>query len=74
MEIRNHAGSNHHAEMNYEVLSDDVIRFADSQGLDSFTILGHSMGGRIAMTTACRFKDRVDGVISIDSAPIDESG
>ena len=26
------------------------------------------------MTTACRFPDRVDGVISVDSAPVDESG
>ena len=25
------------------------------------------------MTTACRFEDRVDGVISIDSAPVNES-
>ena len=73
VELRNHAGSNHHAEMNYNVLSDDVIRFADSHGMDSFTLLGHSLGGKVAMTTACRFKDRVDGVISIDSAPIDES-
>ena len=74
VELRNHASSNHHDEMNYEVLSDDVVRFADSHGLDTFTILGHSLGGRTAMTTACRFEDRVDGVISIDSAPIDESG
>ena len=42
-------------------------------GLETFTLLGHSLGGRTAMTTACRFEDRVDGVISVDSAPIDES-
>ena len=74
VELRNHASSNHHDEFNYEVLSDDVVRFADRHGLDNFTILGHSLGGRTAMTTACRFEERVDGVISIDSAPIDESG
>ena len=39
--------------------------------LDSFTVLGHSLGGRAAMTTACRYPDRVDGVISIDSPPLD---
>ena len=59
--------------MNYEVLSDDVIRFADQNNLEKFTILGHSMGGKTAMTVACRFPDRVDGVISLDSAPIDVS-
>ena len=34
--------------------------------------MGHSMGGRTAMTVACRFPDRVDGVISVDSAPKNE--
>ena len=35
--------------------------------------MGHSLGGRAAMTTACRFPDRVEGCISIDAAPVDES-
>lgn len=73
MEQRNHALSDHHKEMNYNVLSEDIIRFADKRGLNKFTLLGHSMGGRTAMTTACRFPDRVDGVISIDTAPVNES-
>ena len=54
-------------------MSDDVIRFADSQNLDRFTVMGHSMGARCAMTLACRFPDRVDGVISVDAAPKNES-
>ena len=29
VEQRNHATSDHHAEHNYQVLSDDIIRFAD---------------------------------------------
>ena len=70
VELRNHANSDHHADMNYEVLSDDIIRFADKHGLQKFTICGHSLGGRTAMTVACRYPDRVDGVISIDSAPV----
>lgn len=65
--------SDHHEEMNYNVLSDDIIRFADGRGLNKFTLLGHSLGGRAAMTTACRYPDRVDGVISIDSAPVNET-
>ena len=30
------------------------------------------MGGRTAMTLACRFPERVDGVISVDAAPKNE--
>jgi pimeloyl-ACP methyl ester carboxylesterase len=59
--------------MNYDVISDDIIRFADSLRLERFTVLGHSLGGRSSMTVACRFPDRVDGCISVDAAPINES-
>ena len=65
--------SNHHDEMNYTVISDDIIRFADKHNLDKFTVLGHSLGGRTAMTVACRYPDRVDACISVDAAPINES-
>lgn len=58
--------------MDYEALSDDIIRFADAFGLEKFTLLGHSMGGRASLTTACRYPHRVDGVISIDAAPVNE--
>ena len=74
IDMRNHTYSDHHDDMDYKVLSDDIIRFADSQGLDKFTILGHSMGGRAAMTTACRFPERVDGVICLDAAPNNING
>lgn len=29
VEMRNHAASDHHSNHNYEVMSDDIIRFAD---------------------------------------------
>jgi esterase len=71
MEMRNHATSDHHQDHNYKVMSDDIMRFADQNGFDQFTVLGHSMGGRVAMTLACRFPDRLDAAISIDAAPVD---
>lgn len=59
--------------MNYRAMAEDVIRFADAHDLDRFTVLGHSMGGRTAMYVACKYPDRVNGCISIDAAPVDES-
>ena len=50
-------------------MSNDIIRFADQQGFKTFTLMGHSMGGRCVMTTACLNPERVDGVISVDAAP-----
>lgn len=73
VELRNHMSSNHHDQMNYNVISDDIIRFADKHHLEKFSVLGHSLGGRTAMTVACRFPERVDACISVDAAPINES-
>ena len=73
VELRNHVNSDHHSDFSHEAISDDIIRFADKMQLDTFTVLGHSLGGRAAMTTACKNPDRVDGVISVDSPPMDAS-
>ena len=35
--------------------------------------MGHSLGGKTAMTVACKYPDRVDSVISVDAAPVDDS-
>lgn len=53
-------------------MSDDIIRFADKHNLEKFSLLGHSMGARTAMTLACRYPDRVDLAISVDAAPVNE--
>lgn len=55
-------------------MSDDIIRFADKHNLEKFSLLGHSMGARTAMTLACRYPDRVDLAISVDAAPVNEQG
>ena len=73
VKLRNHNESDFHPEMNYNVLSDDIIRFADKEGLEKFTLLGHGLGGRTAMTVACRYPERVDGLISLDAAPVNGS-
>ena len=44
--MRNGLFSDGHNENSYEIFADDIIRFADKQGLDKFDVLGHSMGGR----------------------------
>lgn len=52
-------------------MAHDVIRFADNQGIEKFGILGHSMGGRVAMTLAGMIPERLYGVVVVDAPPID---
>ena len=69
MDLRNHGESDHHSSMTYKEMAEDVLRFADGKGLEKFSILGHNLGAKTAMTMACLYPDRVKSLISIDTAP-----
>ncbi len=73
VDLRNHGDSDHHISMKYSEMAEDVIRHADSLGISKFTVLGHSMGGKVAMALSTRFSDRIDGIVIVDSAPKDHS-
>jgi len=70
LDMRNHGMSVHHPVMNYPVMAEDVLRFIGQQGLSMVNLLGHSMGGKIAMWFALHFPDYVDKLIVVDIAPV----
>ncbi len=51
-------------------MAEDVLRYMDENDIEQATVAGQSIGGKIAMTLGCLHPDRVDGVISIDSPPV----
>ncbi len=57
--------------MGYEVMIDDVRAWLEQRAFASVTLLGHSMGGKVAMLLACRHPDRVARLIVVDIAPRD---
>ena len=59
--------------MSYPLMAYDVLRYADENGLDTFTLMGHSMGGKIAATVAQIAPERLDGVLILD-APLTHIG
>ncbi len=70
VDMRNHGDSDWHDEVTYESMAEDVVRFADQQGLNRFTVMGHSLGGRTAMYVAGKYPDRLDGLICVDIPPV----
>ena len=66
---RNHGRSPHSPELNYGVMADDIRDFMTQHEISSAFLLGHSMGGKVAMTTALRNPDLVEKLVVIDIAP-----
>lgn len=71
LDLRNLGRSPHAAEMGYPALVADVLGWLDAQGLARVTLLGHSLGGKVAMALACREPARVERLVVVDIAPKD---
>lgn len=70
LDMRNHGGSPHQAKMSYTDMATDVLQFMDQQGLSEAYVLGHSMGGKVAMTFALAHPERVTKLVVVDIAPV----
>ena len=71
LDLRNHGRSPHDAEMSYGSMVADVLAWIDRQNLTRVSLMGHSMGGKVAMLLACRHPERVERLVVVDIAPKD---
>ncbi|MES9993029.1 MAG: alpha/beta fold hydrolase [Candidatus Thiodiazotropha sp.] len=69
-DLRNHGRSPHHEDMDYELMADDLLQLLNSLQADSVYLLGHSMGGKVAMWLALQQPERVEKLIVADIAPV----
>ena len=52
-----------------EYLADVVADLMASLGVERYTVVGHSMGGYVALAVAEKYADRLDGVVLLSSPP-----
>ncbi len=71
LDLRNHGLSGHADTMTYADMADDVIQFIANRRLFEPILLGHSMGGKVAMTVAGSYLDQLSRLIVVDIAPKD---
>jgi len=69
LDLRNHGQSPHSEEWNYAGMAEDVLEFLGDEKLNNVTILGHSMGGKVAMKLAIEYPMAVSKLIVSDIAP-----
>jgi pimeloyl-ACP methyl ester carboxylesterase len=70
LDARNHGASPHDPAFTYPVMAQDVLDTLDAQGIGAFALLGHSMGGKIAMHLALMAPMRVTRLLVADIAPV----
>ena len=70
LDLRNHGASPHHPIMDYPSMAADLLQFMDTHHLTTASVLGHSMGGKVAMWFALNHPERIDKLIVVDIAPV----
>lgn len=63
---RNHGRSFHSEDFSYDLMAQDLKNYCDAKALDSIILLGHSMGGKTAMSFATTYPEYVHKLIIAD--------
>jgi esterase len=69
LDLRNHGRSFHSEEMSIEVMVNDLSAYIASIGADQIDLIGHSLGGKVAMQFAIDHPEKVAKLIIADIAP-----
>ncbi len=70
LDLRNHGASPHDEVMDYPSMAADVIAFIDQHKLQDVILLGHSLGGKVAVQLALSAANRLSKLIVVDIAPV----
>jgi esterase len=69
LDLRNHGRSLHSEEFNYQVMANDIFEYCQIHQLEKIDLIGHSMGGKVAMLFATTYPELVDKLIIADIGP-----
>ncbi|KAF9158897.1 hypothetical protein DFQ27_007681 [Actinomortierella ambigua] len=68
LDLRNHGESEHIARHDYPSMAKDVDHFIKEHSIDRPMVIGHSMGGKVAMSLALN-QAPIDRLVVVDMAP-----
>jgi len=69
IDLRNHGRSPHAKEFNYDVMCEDVLEYMADHNIHKPILLGHSLGGKVAMKFAFTYPEKIEKLIVADIAP-----
>jgi esterase len=71
VDLRNHGKSPHVLEMTQQAMANDLVVLLGELGLEQAVVVGHSLGGKVAMTFAQQNPQLVSGLVIVDVAPVE---
>lgn len=69
-DLRNHGQSFHHHDTSYAAQIEDVLELIAELKLAQVILIGHSMGGKLAMLTALQHPLLIEKLVVVDIAPL----
>jgi esterase len=69
LDMRNHGQSFHDAKFDFPAMVNDVLVFMETHGIKNAIMMGHSMGGKVAMNFAVAHPDKLQKLVVVDIAP-----
>ncbi len=69
IDLRNHGKSPHADDFNYDVMCGDVLEYMKDNNIQKPILLGHSLGGKVAMKFAFTHPDTIEKLIVADISP-----
>ena len=66
---RNHGQSPKNEVFNYPVMAEDLNAFLEEHNISDPIIIGHSMGGKVAMQFAMNYPEKYQKLVVVDIAP-----
>lgn len=69
IDLRNHGRSFHSGDFSFDLMATDVFRYMEYHDLSQVHLLGHSMGGKVAIALVNKYPHLVDKLVIVDIAP-----
>jgi pimeloyl-ACP methyl ester carboxylesterase len=70
LDLRNHGQSEYADSMTYMEMAEDVLDLINELSLENLSLIGHSMGGKVAMINALQHPSLIEKLIVLDIAPV----
>lgn len=68
-DLRNHGDSFHSDTFTYQAMAEDLKHLIEQENIERPVVIGHSMGGKVAMKFAVNYPDLLEKLIVVDISP-----